>query len=252
MKKNVNVTTRGQYSPSAFITKGRQRIKQYNDTVYLKNGDEFEIELFNPTQNKIRAEILLNGVSIGSGIVLRPGERVFLDRYLDEPKKFKFETYNVDMNDPAVLSAIINNGTVTIKFYKESFYITPDNINTWYNYVDFSTDFNKKTDTSYYNATASSILTNTPPVSSLSHGKIGNSITSPETGRIEKGSQSVQSLVYDYTLFNTWWTWRTEWKILPVSQKPFVKEDLTVYCTNCGAKRKKSSHRFCPHCGIKF
>ncbi|HOG38684.1 MAG TPA: hypothetical protein PLD95_04445, partial [bacterium] len=100
MKKNVNVT----YPPSAFITKGRQRIKQYNDTVYLKNGDEFEIELFNPTQNKIRAEILLNDVSIGSGIVLRPGERVFLDRYLDEPKKFKFETYNVDMNDPTVLS----------------------------------------------------------------------------------------------------------------------------------------------------
>ena len=244
MKKNVNVTTRGQYPPSAFITKGRQRIKQYNDTVYLKNGDEFEIELFNPTQNKIRAEILLNGVSIGSGIVLRPGERVFLDRYLDEPKKFKFETYNVDMNDPTVLS-------VTIKFYKESFYTTPGNINTWYNYVNFSTDFNIKTDISY-NATAPYTLTNTPPVSSLSHDKFGNSITSSETGRIEKGSQSVQSLVNDYTLFDTWWTWRTDWKILPVSQKPFVKEDLTVYCTNCGAKRKKFSHRFCPHCGIKF
>ena len=66
-----------------------------------------------------------------------------------------------------------------------------------------------------------------------------------------KKPQSVQSLVNDYTLFDTWWTWRTDWKILPVSQKPFVKEDLTVYCTNCG-KRKKFSHRFCPHCGIKF
>jgi hypothetical protein len=59
-------------------------------TVYLNNGDEFEIELFNPTISKVMAKIDLNGISIGPGVVLRPGERVFLERYINEAKKFLF------------------------------------------------------------------------------------------------------------------------------------------------------------------
>lgn len=63
----------------------------------MKNGSEFELELFNPKQTTILAKIKINGSYIGGGgIVLRPGERVFLERYLDDAKKFLFETYNVD------------------------------------------------------------------------------------------------------------------------------------------------------------
>ena len=83
--------------PSAYITKNKQRIKQHGQTVYLNDGDEFEIELHNPKNNPILAKILLNGKYIpGGGIVLRPGERVFLERYLDKDRKFLFETYSVD------------------------------------------------------------------------------------------------------------------------------------------------------------
>ena len=82
--------------PTSFITKGKQRLKQNIDTVYLKNGDEFEIELFNPTQNKVLAKIEVNGNSIGNGIILRPGERIYLERHLGESKKFLFETYTVE------------------------------------------------------------------------------------------------------------------------------------------------------------
>ncbi len=110
-------TTKGWVVPQSFITKSKQRLKQHVDTVYLKNGDEFEIELFNPTQNKVLAKIELNGVSIGSGIVLRPGERVFLERYLDDAKKFLFETYIVNGNNNDVQQAIAKNGDVTVKFY---------------------------------------------------------------------------------------------------------------------------------------
>lgn len=116
--KNLK-TQSGSIVPQSFITKNKQRVKQYVDTVYLENGDEFEIELFNPTQNKVLAKIELNGVSIGSGIILRPGERVFLERYLNEPKKFKYETYFVDGNDASVESAIQRNGDVIVSFYNE-------------------------------------------------------------------------------------------------------------------------------------
>ena len=110
-------------TPSAYVTKNRQRVKQYNESVYLNNGDEFEIELFNPTQNKVLAKIELNGKSIGSGIIVRPGERVFLERYLDVARKFLFETYKVSGTSAEVARAIANNGIVDVKFFSE--YVNP-------------------------------------------------------------------------------------------------------------------------------
>ena len=119
MNRRISVNTTGLAVPQSFITKSKQRLKQHIDTVYLNNGDEFEIELFNPTQNKVLAKIEMNGNSIGNGIILRPGERVFLERYLDEAKKFLFETYVVNGNNKEVQDAIENNGDVVIKFYNE-------------------------------------------------------------------------------------------------------------------------------------
>ena len=119
MNRRISINTIGLAVPQSFITKSKQRLKQQIDTVYLNNGDEFEIELFNPTQNKVLAKIEMNGNSIGNGIILRPGERVFLERYLDEAKKFLFETYVVNGNNKEVQDAIENNGDVVIKFYNE-------------------------------------------------------------------------------------------------------------------------------------
>ena len=119
MNRRISVNTTGFAVPQSFITKSKQRLKQQIDTVYLNNGDEFEIELYNPTQNKVLAKIEMNGNSIGNGIILRPGERVFLERYLDIAKKFLFETYTVNGKDSEVQAAIANNGDVTIKFYDE-------------------------------------------------------------------------------------------------------------------------------------
>ena len=115
MNRRISVNTTGFAVPQSFITKGKQRLKQHIDTVYLNNGDEFEIELYNPTQNKVLAKIELNGSSIGSGIILRPGERVFLERYLNEAKKFLFETYNVNGDNEEVQRAIAENGEIIIE-----------------------------------------------------------------------------------------------------------------------------------------
>ena len=40
-------------APSAFITKDKKRLKQFGQNVYLNNGEEFEIELFNPSSNTV-------------------------------------------------------------------------------------------------------------------------------------------------------------------------------------------------------
>ncbi len=260
MKKLIH---NGPTQPEAFVTKRRQRVKQfksndsYENIVYLNNGDEFEIELFNPTSTKVLAEIELNGVSLKNGMVLRPGERIFLERYFDEPKKFLFETYEVDENDSNVQQAIKNNGKVVVKFYGEyipsNYYFTnyspPINPQPWTPWGD---DFKTitTTGTSYdqpifgYSSQANSIT-----YDGVKSFHVKNSI---ETGRVEKGSISKQSFLNDYTSFNNWWSWVSMWKILPMSRKSFQQEDLKIYCTNCGMKRRRSSFLFCPNCGQKY
>lgn len=99
-------------------------LKEYktNDdarVVYLKNGDEFQIQLFNPTNDVIGAEISINSDKLNGLIVLKPGERVWLERYLDTAKKFLFSTYEVEDGNADVAKAIKNNGEITVRFYHE-------------------------------------------------------------------------------------------------------------------------------------
>jgi hypothetical protein len=116
-----------QKMPTAALTVGKSRIKIHNKnsgipTYYLTKGQEFGIELFNPTTTTILAKISLNKQSITQGgLVLRPGERVFLERYIDVAKKFKFDTYEV-ANTAEVKEAIKENGDFKVEFYAEDTY----------------------------------------------------------------------------------------------------------------------------------
>jgi len=271
MNRRISINTIGYAVPQSFITKGKQRLKQNIDTVYLKNGDEFEIELFNPTQNKVLAKIEMNGNSIGNGIILRPGERVFLERYLDEAKKFLFETYVVNGNNEEVQQAIANNGDVVVKFHNEMVLngtstVTINNPLTWttntpYTYTTHNTLGNASFTTTSttnnmsftsgvnhnFNMTSNGIGTN-----SLLTKKATSEVRHVETGRVEKGSESDQVFTYENSSFNSFPSASNWWKIKPQSTKPVVIEELVTYCAECGSKRKKDTHKFCPHCGTKF
>jgi hypothetical protein len=114
--------------PGAWIVssqdKGRKSIK--NGKVFLNDGDEFEIELFNPLTVSVLADIKLNGQSISkTGLVVKPGQRVYLDCFIDDRKKFKFSTYEIE-NSGEALDATQNNGVLEVFFYKEDV-ITLDN-----------------------------------------------------------------------------------------------------------------------------
>jgi len=277
MKQSNWTTSLSQ--PQSFITKSKQRLKQHVDTVYLKNGDEFEIELYNPTSNKVLAKIEMNGNSIGNGIILRPGERVFLERYLDEAKKFLFETYSVDGNNEEVKSAIANNGDVTVKFYNEdilptrTFYGSGStltinnpswNVNhtTPFTYTTHNTlggnsipthgTFTTTGVNTFYNSTLTSSAGSAFTTSGTVLRGTPKNERSMETGRVEKGTNSNQTFTYDSTSFNSWPVTTNWWKIKPESTKLKTRDDLVIYCTECGSKRKKDNHKFCPHCGTKF
>tara|TARA_R110000868_G_scaffold203969_8_gene451968 strand:- start:5614 stop:6585 length:972 start_codon:yes stop_codon:yes gene_type:complete len=140
----------GVATPTVNVSVAKNRLKVYNKdsqipTIYLEKDAEFEIELFNPTTDVIVAEIILNDKAISQGgLVLRQGERIFLERYLDVAKKFRFETYTVS-NTKEVQAAIKNNGSLKVKFYREDTTpaytptYTTTTINTPYYYDHFGT-----------------------------------------------------------------------------------------------------------------
>jgi DNA-directed RNA polymerase subunit M/transcription elongation factor TFIIS len=255
--------------PCAYITKNKQRIKQFGQNVYLKDGSEFEIELYNPSRNTVLSKIKINGEFInGGGIILKPGERVFLERYLDVPNKFKFETYTVDSTNET-MNAIANNGDVEILFYEEQEIFTlglnPSITYGSCNYGDYKTpignnfyttngvDFATGNSNIYLTSTSLSFSNNATPRSSKyeKREKPERRLKSKsvETGRVEKGSSSDQSFKTVNKNFNSWAVSTSVWKLLPESQRPVEKRDLIEKCPKCSTKVKKSSWKFCPECG---
>lgn len=243
--------------PCAYVTKNRQRIKQFGDNVYLKDGSEFELELYNPSRKTVLSKVKINGTYItGGGIVLRPGERVFLERYLDDPRKFKFETYHVD-GSVETQNAIAENGDVEIEFYNEKESIPTLNLN--YNplgglHSNYGTYFNTtigSTDFGYKSTTVTSTTLGSNKENGFNNLR-SKKLKSSETGRVEKGSNSDQTFKSVNKEFEPLTISKSYWKILPESQKKYEIKDIVSYCSNCGSKRKKTSHKFCPTCGEKF
>lgn len=251
-------------TPDAYVTKGRQRIKQFGQTVFLKNGDNFEVELFNPLSEGLLAKIKLNGKFIsGGGVVLRPGERIFLERFLDTNNKFLFETYEVDGDNPDVQSAIQSNGLVEVEFYMASSpsqwsYTQPSiqlygNSNglfrtndTIYRCGGTTTTNNLNTSgTITFTTTGFGGVTSTPTSNFSTNGTI-------ETGIVDKGEKSEQEFLVSNQQFSHLPFHSVQWHILPHSQKIFNRKDIRNYCGECGSRIKKSSYKFCPHCGTKI
>lgn len=110
----------------AKVAVNKSLLKEYSNSeqservVYLNNGDDFQIQLFNPERTTIGAEVYVNGEKLSGILVLKPGERIWLERFTDRSVKFKFSTYNVeDGYSEEVQNAIADNGVITVKFFKE-------------------------------------------------------------------------------------------------------------------------------------
>ncbi len=117
----INYNGIGTPTPQAHVTrsksKSRGKLKIYNNnSVYLEEGEEFEIELFNPTQKTVLAKIEFNGEMIShSGLVLKQGQRVFLERFFDDNRKFKFEVYDIENTQKTRIKADLAKSNATSK-----------------------------------------------------------------------------------------------------------------------------------------
>lgn len=116
------------YDKLAKIAMHKSLLKEFHNNengriVYLNDGDEFQIQIFNPYDYVIGVGFTFNSDNIDNSklLVLKPGERVWLDRYLDENKKLLFSTYEVSGKSKEVKKAIQKNGIVNIYFYREKY-----------------------------------------------------------------------------------------------------------------------------------
>jgi hypothetical protein len=256
---------------TAHLTINRGRVKLFDDKIYLKNGSNFEIELFNPHSQPVMAKISINGNFLSeSGLILKPGQRVFLERFIDDNKKLLFETYEVEKTEEA-LEAIKNNGDVEVFFYhtavtSNTLYIGSGNTSIWTTYPTINP--NRTIPPYYFGTTSTYTDSNTLTSSYYTNGNVGLSSTSPkakldiqsgirskslaqETGRIEKGGDSSQLMVSGSGNFNSWFTEHIKIQILPESQRAVEITEIRRYCTGCGARIKKHTWKFCPGCGTK-
>lgn len=252
----------------AAIAVKKNRIKVYpTNVVYLQDKQEFEIELFNPTTSTKLAKIYMNGKLISNkGIVLKPGQRAYIERYIDEPKKFLFETYIVDGSDAEALIAIANNGFISVQFFDEE---TPKPNFDWLNQYDYNWQnqrsiFGNNYDSSgLYSMTSANIASsnntaslrssiNPSSFSSFTSDVVSKSMSEKETGRIEKGSSSNQKFTNYTGSFKDVVSNIVTIRILPVSEQPVEVKDLETYCTECGSKNKGGKYKFCPTCGTKY
>ena len=264
-------TSRGAGMPGAWVVspkdRGRKSIKldtQSSSTtkgkVYLTDGEEFQIELYNPMTQCVLADIKLNGNPISkSGLVLRPGERFYLDCFIDDKKKFVFGTYEVEDTEESA-EATASNGMLEVFFYKESVINVKDwrkkfekviverhyyPYNPWPNTIWTSnpniycgtgagnivgqTTF---TTNGFGNLTTGSAYYSQPINAAYTSGNIslnseaGTLNASIETGRVEKGAESSQKFDEIDMEFDSYHIASTTLQLLPESRRPVETKEI--------------------------
>jgi hypothetical protein len=269
-------------SPQAWVAIKRNRQKIYNrqgkTQVYLKDGQEFQIELFNPTQTRYLVKFKINGnYQADRGLILNPGQRYFLDRFIDDDKKLAFSTYEVEDTKTAK-KAIEKNGLLEVEFYAETFlhgniisypriYTTPNwsqpiwttnphqfwggtSNGVFNNAVGSSTLTLAGSTVNNITYTSGTLIGGTTYTSTSNYSSVVND-ASIETGRVEKGEKSEQKFEEGYGTFGSWASYTTTVQIIPLSQKPAEAQEIRSYCTGCGSRIKKQTWKFCPNCGTE-
>jgi hypothetical protein len=257
---------------TANISHNKNRLRSYGENVYLKDGENFEIELFNGFTTQVMAKIWINGELIStSGLVLKPGQRYFLERFIDDNAKLKFETYDVDGTTEAQ-AAIKQNGLVKVEFYKKSPKLplisnilprvsghTVITGTPWWQpmdrfyYTNQSVPCGMPLNNNFYCANTGTDASQNVSFTSTSNVTMDflpmDSEKSVETGRVEMGEASNQYFGTSDETFESYASCTSTWNILPESSRPIEVSQIRNYCSGCGSRIRKQNWSFCPTCG---
>jgi hypothetical protein len=253
--------------PTAIITVNGNERKIYKDNkIFLNNGDNFEIKFFNPTKNTIGAKINFDGKQSNEYLILRPGEQTSINRFLNENKKMKFETYQVNNNEQTN-KAIENNGLIEIFFFNEYIPFTYQEIT----YTPYKSPWDSPYESPYkspyklpykspYKSPYTYDTNNTSSYNIRSCNNVNTNFNDMnfcdsdnkiETGRIEKGETSEQSFTYKDIQFNIFSFHSIKYQLLPFSQKDSLNK-VKYYCSKCNYRIRQEKWKHCPNCGTEL
>ncbi len=275
--------------PSAIIlarnprTSSVDELKTYQgNEIFLNNGDEFQIRLFNPLTEKIGVQLSINGKQSGNLLVLNPGEDVTIDRFIDDKRRMIFETYMYDESNPSAKRAVVNNGNIEIKFFKEHFQINTVNPNWYYSNTitnNGSPIYTTLGNTDSMGTTYTSCNTvnnnfNSPGVfrceADLSHQTLDfaddfvNDVQEPfksrskslkslkETGIVSKGAKSDQNFKSVDVEFENFPFYQISYFLKPISEKNTSTREVRDYCIQCHYRVRNNTWQYCPKCGNKI
>lgn len=255
--------------PSAIIlarnprTSSLDELKTYRGTdIFLNDGNEFQIKLFNPLGEKIGASISINGKKSKHLLVLNPGQETIIDRFIDDKRKMVFETYEYDSNNSAARKAVERNGLIEINFFKE--FSMPLFNETWitttypYPYPYYSggtsatppSNFRSTTNmSSTGNVLSSTNISNTYYSQDL---EFKSSKKMKETGIVSKGQESNQNFQSVDVTFESFPFYTLTYKLKPMSERKSYDVEVREYCTNCGYRLRNNKWQYCPKCGSKL
>ena len=236
----------------AYVSVNKNRLKIYEDNkYYLSNGTNFEIELVNNDNKKYLVEIYLNEQSIGS-IVIGANSHNYLERYIDNNRKFQFNTFEIDDVDETK-EAQERNGSIQIYFYPQISLNHPSFEGRISSTNNLRINGNPRLDDLYKITTGSPVIkycsTTTDSLKSSCYSTTSYS-TSIETGRINEGESSNQTFTYSSNKFEDRNTYSLDYQILPISLKPY--EGIKTYCSECGTKIRHQNWKYCTNCGTKL
>lgn len=236
----------------AYVSVNKNRLKIYEDNkYYLSNGTNFEIELVNNDDKKYLVEIYLNEQSIGS-IVIGANSHNYLERYIDNNRKFQFNTFEIDDVDETK-EAQERNGSIQIYFYPQISLSHP----SFEGRISSTNNLRINGTPRLYNL--HEITTGTPVIKYCSTTSdslkscdytITSYSSSIETGRINEGENSNQTFAYSSDKFEDRSTHSLDYQILPISLKPY--EGIKTYCSECGTKIRHKNWKYCINCGTKL
>ena len=248
-------------------------LKTYNENViYLNDGNEFQIRLFNPLQKRIGVLISINGETSNSYLVLNPGQDVTIDRFIDAQKKMVFETYQYDSSNQSAQNAVIKNGIIDIKFFNEytpNTYSSITYTNPLITYTNplydgnifLNSTINTNTLSGTIKSTSTTNILNINSVDNLSNlefksqepmrsYKKHSKESLKETGRINKGSKSSQLFERVETQFEYFPFHQIVYQLKPFSEKEETIE-IREYCGVCSYRIRNKKWNYCPKCGNK-
>lgn len=277
--KLLNITYTEYKKPEVNILVNNNRVaKSRTDaSCYISEG-EFSIEIINTNSVTIGALIKMNGVSLSDQhLVIYPGQRIVLDRFINTKHKFNFKVYSVEDNNKAIEEAIKKNGDIEISFHVENFtYSEPDISNGFWtdkdtyrvhNFDQYTNVFQNTSESTFNLKNAPNTFTtnavNLDSVKCFYNNDLKDLIQEnsepfeeksrsvKETGMIDQGSKSNQEFTVVNKAFVAVPYYTATLKLKPLSAKPVEAKDLICYCKQCGIKVNRKDN-FCSKCGTKI